>query len=65
MSATADGPAASDHRVDDLPEFSLEYLLDDSVDPTEVTIFEPGEHENTTRWITVDIGHAVPLDEVR
>lgn len=65
MSVTTDGPAVSGNRVDELPEFSLEYLLDDAVDPTEVTVFRPCGDEITTHWITVGIDHAVPLDELR
>lgn len=65
MSATTDGPVVSGNRVDELPRFPLEYLLDDAVEPTEVTVFRPGEDEITTHWITVGIDHAVPLDELR
>ncbi|MDZ7702176.1 MAG: hypothetical protein U5J98_09005 [Halobacteriales archaeon] len=49
-----------------LPEFDLAFLYDDDDDPTEVTVFPARFDEDlATNWITVDVGHAVPLDSVR
>lgn len=58
-----------DARVDDLdahPDFELNYLVDDSDDPTEVTVFPGGNDGHlSTRWISIDVTHAVSLEEVR
>lgn len=60
--------SASDatETLGDLPEFELSYLYDDTDDPTEVTVF-PGEDESElpTQWLSMDIGHAVAIENVR
>jgi hypothetical protein len=52
-------------RLEELPEFELEYLFDDDDAPTEVTVFADDPETLSTRWITVDRDYAVPLEEVR
>ncbi|MFC6724566.1 hypothetical protein ACFQE1_09305 [Halobium palmae] len=48
------------------PSFELEYAFDDASEPTEVTLFSTsGEDDPVTNWLTVDVDHAVPLEEVR
>jgi hypothetical protein len=65
--------SATDHRersshtpLARLPEFDLSYLYDDEDEPSEVTVF-PARFDDdlATNWITIDVGHAVPLDRVR
>lgn len=51
---------------DALPRFELSYLFDDRDNPTEVTVFpESNEYDISTNWITVDVGSAIPLDNLR
>lgn len=51
-------------RSDELPTFDLTYLTDSDDDPTEVTLF-PADGENfISKWITIDIDHSIPLEEV-
>ena len=45
------------------PEFDLSCAIDDE-EASEVTIFPGDESADVcTRWITVDIDHAVPLED--
>jgi hypothetical protein len=61
--STADSPAPD---LADLPEFELDCLFDNRDDPTEVTVFPAGDDGTlSTQWLSVDIAHAVSLDEVR
>lgn len=53
-------------ELEELPRFELSYLFDDEDEPTEVTVFpESDDFDISTNWITVAIGAAVPLDQVR
>ena len=62
MSAT-DSP---DPDLTTLPEFELDCLFGDRDDPTEVTVFPAGDDGAlSTQWLSVDIDHAVSLEEVR
>ena len=65
MSVT-ERPQRATTALEELPDFDLSYLYDDSEEPTEVTVF-PGDcgDELATNWITVDAGHAVPLEDIR
>lgn len=65
MSTAAHGPDASDFEPTDPPAFALDFLVDDEIDPTELTIFSPDEDDITTHWITVDFDVAVPIQAVR
>ncbi|MDS0296158.1 hypothetical protein [Halogeometricum luteum] len=51
--------------ADDAPDVELEWLYDDRADPSELTIFSPGERTLATEWITVDRSVARSLDSVR
>lgn len=52
--------------LDELPGFDLSYLFDNADDPTEVTVFPASNDQDiSTNWITVDLGTAVPLEQVR
>ena len=42
---------------------ALQSRLDDPVDPESVTI-TPAEEESTTKWLTIDAGFVVDLDEM-
>lgn len=48
---------------DAFPTFDLLYIFDDDEDPTQVTIFSEIEAELDTHWITMDVEHAIDLDE--
>ena len=66
MSATDHRPEPASGSLDALPEFELASRYDDEDEPTEVTIFPAGLGEDlATTWLTVDVEHAVPLDQVR
>lgn len=43
--------------------FALRSRLDDPVDPELLTI-TPAEEESTTKWLTIDAGFVVDLDEM-
>ena|GEM_PF-1184000 len=43
----------------------FDYAVDDADNPTELTVFSDQDDELPTHWISVDIGHAVALDEMR
>jgi hypothetical protein len=49
------------------PQYDLTWAVDDADEPTEVTVFVDGDEENwdaaLTNWLTIDVEHAVPLDE--
>ena len=46
------------------PEFELSCAVDDEAGIGEVTVFPDGESDDVcTRWISVDLEHAVPLEE--
>lgn len=63
MSTTDDLPVTPDH--DTLPEFDLEYLCDDPVDPSKVTIFPTESDSPATEWVMADYTTAIPLSDVR
>lgn len=66
MSVTDRREQDTEGELGDLPVFEISYLLDDRENPTEVTVF-PGteDYDLSTHWITIDAGHAVPLEDVR
>lgn len=47
-----------------LPRFDLAYLVDNPLDPREVTVFEPDDGHIETTWISADADDAVPLERV-
>jgi hypothetical protein len=47
------------------PQYELDCLFDEEETPSEVTVFVDEVGELATKWLTIDIDHAVPLDEVR
>lgn len=60
---TRNGPR---HDLHELPQFELDYLVDNVDAPTEVMVVpKEGHDRDKTRWITMDLGSAVPLDDVR
>lgn len=48
-----------------LPRYELEFLFDQEETPNEVTVFVDDVGELATSWLTIDVEHAVPLEEVR
>lgn len=65
MSAVVNGPNGGTGDPTDPPEFELDFLVDDAVNPTELTVFSPTDDEITTHWISVDVDSAVPIQAVR
>lgn len=47
-----------------LPTFELDYGFDDPDAPTAVTVFAPDADDVSTAWLSMDAGHAVPLEDV-
>lgn len=66
MSATDSRDRSTEAGLTAFPEFELAFLYDDDDEPSEVTVF-PARFDDdlATNWITIDVGHAVPLDRVR
>lgn len=48
-----------------VPACDLTCSYDDAVDPSEVTVFDPGSSSLTTAWITIDISDAIRLEAMR
>lgn len=65
MSTAADGPDQPERATSDRPQFELDFLVDDEVDPTELTVFSPADDDITTHWISIDFECAVPIEAVR
>lgn len=54
-----------DGELCDLPKFEFGYGLDDRYHPSEVTIFDDSAGTAVLEsWLTIDLDHAVPLEEV-
>lgn len=51
-------------ELQEYPEFELTCLFDDAGDPDEVTILPDENPDRTTTWLTIDVDHAVALDEI-
>lgn len=49
------------------PEFDLSCRLDDLEDPASVTVYPAGADETVpvTAWLTIDVEHAVLLEDAR
>lgn len=63
-SDTQDGAWGAD--PEELPKFTLEYLVDDIDNPTQVMVVPRGTGDRPgTAWIVIDMRHAVPLEWVR
>ncbi|MDT3435324.1 hypothetical protein [Haloarcula sp. 1CSR25-25] len=43
----------------------FDYAVDDADNPSELTVFSDRDDELRTHWISVDIDHAVALDEMQ
>lgn len=66
MSVTDHQQSDAPIELEELPGFDLSYLFDDADNPTEVTVFPASNtHDISTNWITVDLGTAVPLEQIR
>lgn len=52
--------------LDQLPDFNLSYLFDDTDKPAEITVFPvSNSYDISTNWITIDADSAVPLEDTR
>lgn len=51
-------------RLETAPDFELSFAVDDEDDPSEVTVFPEDGSTPTTTWITIDVEHAVDLEDV-
>lgn len=66
MSVTDHQRADASVDLEELPAFGLSYLFDNADEPSEVTVFPASNsHDISTNWITVDLGTAVPLEQIR
>lgn len=64
MNANRTNAVEPSSPLNDLPQFELEYELDDPVEPTEVTVYEVDAADTTTNWITVAVDDAIDLVDV-
>lgn len=64
MSTTETRPVPRPNPLESLPEFALDYGVDDRREPTEITIYDPLAEDVTTRWLTVDAAGAIDLAAV-
>lgn len=60
-----DRPSASPHDPTDPPAVELTHALDDEDHPSSLTVFPRDRGHLVTAWITIDLEHAIPLDERR
>lgn len=58
-----DRPVDGAAILNDPPQFDLAWEVDDPVEPSEVTLFDPAAVDAATRWITADVDWVLPLDE--
>ena len=61
LSGATSATTGPDHE----PRVGLECRYDDPFDPSELTVYAPGERRRVTEWITVEHTAAVRLDRVR
>jgi len=62
-----DGTVVCEHEEpshDTYPQFDLGYAYDDQEIQEQVTIFPRGDI-NSTEWLTIESGYALPIEEVR
>lgn len=55
----------SDPACQHYPSFALDWAVDDPDAPNQVTVSPAAPDDPLTEWLSVDIDHAVPLDELR
>jgi hypothetical protein len=56
-------PGPADSSAEPAP-VDLAWAVDDADHPTELTVYSDREDEITTHWLTVDLEHAVDLEEM-
>lgn len=54
----------SNNLLTELPSFTLSYHIDDTEEPPRVTVYPDAISETTTKWISIDNGHAIDLADV-
>jgi hypothetical protein len=57
-------PLPDSESLADLPTFGLSYDVEDRENPTQVTVYAERLDEISTRWLTIDIAHAVGLTDI-
>lgn len=66
MSTPEPVPANGMAVLADYPSFELEYYLDDNDAPSTIIVCSTESAGSiATEWITIDIAHAVPVEDVR
>lgn len=66
MSAIDGSERQTTVELEELPDFELSYLFDDSDEPAEVTVFPVSNaFDISTNWITIDADSAIPLEHTR
>lgn len=63
--STRSDDAAAEADWQETPEFALECLYDDPLDPSELTIYAPDGQRFATEWVTADQSAAIPIDQIR
>lgn len=59
-------PDATETALDDLPQFDLDYLVDDIQEPSKVMILPDWDNDSgLSRWLTMDFEHSVSLEDLR
>lgn len=58
-------PTVDGNSIQHFPQFGLEWLYDNRMRPEEVTILDRATSDISTHWITIDVEHAVPVEEIR
>jgi len=51
--------------IDEFPEVHLDCAVDESSQPTRVTIFDPESEHVATSWISVDYDTGVSLQQIQ
>jgi hypothetical protein len=64
MNTTEWVPVRLEESLNRLPDFDLEYGVDDRQEPTEVTVYDPGAEDVTTSWLSADAATAVDLADI-
>jgi len=51
--------------LQELPEFEIDCIFDDTETPTKVTLFLPETERRLTEWVTADTSDAMELSKIR
>jgi len=57
---------ATPSTLEAYPEFDLHARYDDLADPSELTVYSVADTDDpTTTWLSIDVEHAIPLEDLR